>query len=434
VGKRLSAEVLAHRNRDELLQAYVAEQKGTEDIGREFGCSGFTIAQWLKEFGIPIRKNGDILHPRNDKEWLWNAHVNEGKTTVAIAKEAGVSACTVRIWMKQLGIPIKTLEDKMLERVGTYWQDEAWLRAAYIRNGRNTKALCREIGVDHRSVEKYLDLYGIPRRTLEEFFDLSSSDLTFWDEWSPNMAFVLGYAFADGCVSPRSLTMVSVDRDLLEKIAECVRFTGNIVGYSQTGISTLVKSTKVKPQHALILSDRRLPEKLAKYNLVPRKTLIAEMPTNIPSDCIGPFVRGLFDGDGCARLQAHGKNKTKTLHLITVSASPKLIYPLQDAIASACGAKGKVVVVKRPSYNAMYHLEYINSNDVLRVADLMYKGSQGLYLQRKRDKVGEFVRYAASGYGDNNRWPRYDRDTQELILKTATEWPHIDSPRALVAA
>jgi len=49
-----------------------------------------------------------MRNPCNDEGWLRQKYINEGLSTVAIAKIAQVSFTTINRWLKSYGIPVRS--------------------------------------------------------------------------------------------------------------------------------------------------------------------------------------------------------------------------------------------------------------------------------------------------------------------------------------
>ena len=349
----------------------------------------------------------------------------ERRTSGDIGRELGVRPAMIRAWARQYGIAVPSRGSRPPIEVERYLLDSDWLANAYLRHERNTCGLAKELGVSTGTVIRHLQSHGIAPRTRDEWREFEPSfNLSFFEQWTPEMAWVIGYAFADGCVRPRGLRFISTDRDLLETVATQVNFAGRILSRNRLA--------PCKTQYDLILTDRRLPEILAGYNLVPRKSLIAEMPKGIPSSCIGSFVRGVFDGDGCAFLP-NPKAKPTSFRLSFASGSLQFAEGLYAAIEDASGAAGRV----RPNFKngrvGAYSVDYLRVADCLKLLALMYRNSCGIYLRRKKEKATKFLEALAVAPDNRFRWRQFKPEVQRLIVQSLAEWPTIDNPMEIAA-
>ena len=116
----------------------------------------------------------------------------------------------------------------------------------------------------------------------------SRVDQGFFSAWNPEMAYVLGFWFADGWMTQPDqdafICFVSKDREHLELI-------GNIM-HSEHHIHTQGEGCFRLP-----IGSKRLWNDLANLGGMPAKSLVVEMPS-VPGHCIRQFIRGFVDGDG----------------------------------------------------------------------------------------------------------------------------------------
>ena len=108
-------------------------------------------------------------------------------------------------------------------------------------------------------------------------------------------AYTLGLLTSDGNVQNKSSTiticLTNTDGYILEKInEELLSGLGNIL---------VTHKEDEKPRKVLGFNGKHLKDKLAEYNIVPRKSyIIKELSTKIPEELYHHYIRGLFDGDG----------------------------------------------------------------------------------------------------------------------------------------
>jgi hypothetical protein len=111
----------------------------------------------------------------------------------------------------------------------------------------------------------------------------------FFSAWNVEMAYVLGFWFADGWMSQpqhkASICFVSKDRDHLELVRKVMQ-SGHPIHQQGQGC------------FRLSIGSKQLWHDLYNLGGRPAKSLVAEMPS-IPQPLIHHFVRGFVDGDGC---------------------------------------------------------------------------------------------------------------------------------------
>ena len=187
----------------------------------------------------------------------------------------------------------------------------------------------------------------------------------YFESWTPSMAYCLGMAATDGNVSHYTLTfeLHQKDQPFLDFIRQEI---------CPSAIITTRKNYK-----RIRINSKRLTNSLAAYSIVPRKTKIIHANYDIPSDCLGAFLRGCFDGDGWVHLRRNG------IECGLVSASRKFLFDLQ----LKCGHRGRIRV-RSTKQSPLYYWE-MGKTDSLWLRDLMYSDN-GFALERKRDT---FFRY-----------------------------------------
>lgn len=130
---------------------------------------------------------------------------------------------------------------------------------------------------------------GIPKRTAAEQKLLSYIE-QFFSQWTPEAAWVIGLLYTDGHVHGQTVSLSSVDLELLEKVRE-------LVGSDLT----IHKAKQSYDKHRFIWKlDIHHPKMIADLRgigLSERKSLTMTFP-EMPSIHIRHFIRGCWDGDG----------------------------------------------------------------------------------------------------------------------------------------
>lgn len=125
-----------------------------------------------------------------------------------------------------------------------------------------------------------------PRRTCNE---------AFFDTWTPESAYLLGYFAADGCMfrNPRGsyyLDFTSTDRELIVLVKRLLHAPQRINVMQPKG-----RARKIR--YHLQIGSKRLFERLRTLGFTERKSLTLRFP-DVPMRALPHFVRGYFDGDG----------------------------------------------------------------------------------------------------------------------------------------
>src|SRR3989338_10996403 len=202
----------------------------------------------------------------------------------------------------------------------------------------------------------------------------------FFDVWSEEMSYVLGFIFADGSIfkNPRGseyLDITSTDMDVLIKI-RCVLNSNPAIS------NRIYKNERWKQSYKIQIGNKYLIKQLKMLTVTPRKSLVMELP-NVPEVFLGDFLRGYFDGDGSVNLGRYWrKDRNQWKWEFTTrftSGSNKFLADLADVLRAH--TKGGFIYTK--SKNSGFELVFARQ-DSLNLFKFMYRDTSGdLYLERK---------------------------------------------------
>jgi hypothetical protein len=187
----------------------------------------------------------------------------------------------------------------------------------------------------------------------------------FFETWTSNMAYILGFITADGNVSKNSLRIKIHKNDI-----EILEFIKSNLGGGPIRIS----------KENYIIADFnsiKLIESLKLYEVVPNKTAKLKLNFDIPEIYIRDYIRGLFDGDGCVWLRPHG------ISCEIVSASKNFMDKIFAFIKV-----GKLRCRKYPNdlaRNPQYILTINKLKNILEFRDFIYH-EDAFALKRKKEK------------------------------------------------
>ncbi|MBI2042067.1 MAG: hypothetical protein HYT20_03585 [Candidatus Nealsonbacteria bacterium] len=202
---------------------------------------------------------------------------------------------------------------------------------------------------------------------------IHSLDEKFLDKWSPKMAYILGFWFADGYMRHEKsyrIMFSSGEREPLLKIRECLNSNHPIYRRNDRDFQ-------------LIVFSKRLYYKLIELGGKRAKSKTIEFPF-VPSKYTADFVRGYFDGDGSVFYTTYMHTKIKRLRTELrsnfTSGSPTFLDGLQDILANTLGFIKKKIC----SYNdgSSYKLGY-GTYDTMKLLKFMYYPNFPIGLERK---------------------------------------------------
>lgn len=212
----------------------------------------------------------------------------------------------------------------------------------------------------------------------------------FFKTWSQEMAYVLGYIFADGSLEDASyirgkyVRISSVELGSIEKIKTWMCSKHKIAERKSL-------SEKRKSLYLLRIGSRRVYEDLLKLGLHPNKSLTMKFP-DVPKKFIPHFIRGYFDGDGCVRIwMTKGKTQEMILRkLCTVftCGSKEFLEELANCISKNIGTKQLNVYNSRRSFMLSY-----STSDSVKIFCYIYKNVEsGIYLKRKAEIYKQYFK------------------------------------------
>lgn len=203
-----------------------------------------------------------------------------------------------------------------------------------------------------------------------------AKDISFFESWSNDLAYIVGFAMADGCVNNQGLHfgLKTTDKCILEFISSKIKPSPQIrdtVVYDS-------RTDKYRHRSMLDIYSKKLVTIIEDYCLIPRKTGKEKIPSNIPYNYIADFIRGMFDGDGSV-----GCYKGSPLMASICSSS----YSFLEDLQYLCG---KIGTIHKSNSIFQWRMSVIDS---LKFKNIIYNGR--FCLQRKKDIFDnyDFVNY-----------------------------------------
>jgi hypothetical protein len=201
----------------------------------------------------------------------------------------------------------------------------------------------------------------------------------FFRVWTPEMAYVLGLWWTDGCMRIKSNTgahefeIASNDREHLESIAQTIG--GNY------GLRKVFKDSHC---YKITFCSKEMYQDILAHGGTPRKSRTIGFPY-VPPELLPHFVRGVVDGDGT--LAWNGDRPV--LHIY--SGSRQFLFDIAAAIEHTTG-------MYAPNVNANRALWYIKWSTVRAksLASWLYFDNPGIALDRKRAIATKFLEWPSN--------------------------------------
>lgn len=200
--------------------------------------------------------------------------------------------------------------------------------------------------------------------------------------WNGEMAYILGYIFADGCISfdknrkknPYTLNITSIDKKHLYKIRKSLN-SSHKVGKKTNGRNGIAFQLQIR--------NSTLCEDLINLGIKPRKTYNTAANINIPDKYFHDFTRGFFDGDGTVYI--YRVNNVPQIKAGFLSTSPAFFEKFNLRLCKNLNITKKNIHLKNKHNNSKLRIYDIHLyiGDCEKLAEFMYQNNPSLYLNRK---------------------------------------------------
>lgn len=220
-----------------------------------------------------------------------------------------------------------------------------------------------------------------PKRYVETFFDI----------WSPEMAYILGYFAADGSMykNPRGgcyISFTSCDLELIQTVKRILNVSNRIETYQSEHLNW-------KLRYTLQIGSKIVFKKFLELGFTPAKSLSLVFP-RIPDNFVNHFIRGYFDGDGNAyyKLSKRGGRNgyAKHLHFSIRCGSKQFLKTTRMTIKCLYKIPGSLYY-----HSNAFSLAYAGKN-VVKLYGFLYPNKSLLHLTRKRLKLEKGIRFLGS--------------------------------------
>lgn len=198
---------------------------------------------------------------------------------------------------------------------------------------------------------------------------------SIFKSFDKQVAYLLGYICADGCVSKEGKLMFATkDKILLEKINSAFQSNKPIKSYGNG------------KYFRLEFCSHEINNDLLKLGIIPKKPLRL-YPLNLPKEIYPDFVRGFFDGDGCFAYHV----SYDTYKSMITSSNYEMLKWIHNILPTQRGT----IYKRMPT---CYELRY-GFEDTLRLGNFIYKNlvSADIYLPRKFALFQKIKKFADSG-------------------------------------
>jgi len=159
----------------ELRQMYCDDNMTQSEIAEVFGVSQICISRQMKICDIQTRTHSEAklgrLRPNNplkpQKKYLEEMYHDKKMSSVKIANEIGVSHRSILNWMQLYGIESRTVSESMI--INSLKPLKKDLEEMYLGRMMSIYKIADEIGVSYSIISIWLQSYGIETRTGSDY-------------------------------------------------------------------------------------------------------------------------------------------------------------------------------------------------------------------------------------------------------------------------
>jgi len=202
----------------------------------------------------------------------------------------------------------------------------------------------------------------------------------FFDTWTEESAYVLGFIYADGHLQEEKgamrLWLHNDDKDILEQMKAAMASESNIYQYGK--------------HHKFCVTNKYLTDRLRELGLTPKKSLTIQFP-DVPHEYLRHFIRGYFDGNGHFTYEDKGTGSRRLVSGITCG-SESFINVLSDVLHELGLKRANVGYIdRRSSGRGVYYQMRYYKTDSIRLYHLMYDNAT-IYMRRKKEYADQYIR------------------------------------------
>lgn len=298
---------------------------------------------------------------------------NESVPSPKLAQRFGCTPANIRYHLRARNIPRRHFHKLTPEKA-----DEIVSR---YKQGESSGVLAAKYGITDTSILALLHRRDVYVRNTSESHCRYTVNHTAFDTITEESAYWIGFLMADGCVLDRkkrlpvlALCLAEKDKDHIEQFRQFLNATHPL--HSNPG----KLNGKVFPRWCIKIASRELCATLAKYGVVPRKSLIAQV---IGLETNRHFWRGVIDGDGSIFIIS-ARSGTRSCVSMGLTGAASLLQQFIGFI------KGHLPDVELKTYSTKINSAAVRvqttSTKALRILALLY-GDCTVALPRKADLV-----------------------------------------------
>lgn len=248
-------------------------------------------------------------------------------------------------------------------------------------------------------LKEFLKEHGVKTRSLSESKRIYKVNEDFFNKIdTEEKAYILGFSYADGCVSKDyrvfKFGLQARDIDILQKIKKAMKSDHKITKYIASGKYKVIQ---------FAVTSKKICSDLKKHGCINKKTFLVKFP-DINKELLRHFIRGYTDGDG------YVSSKEKVVSII---GTEDFCLSLSDIFKEKFMIKGTIRTAGECKNNNIKEIRF-RVRESYRILKWLYSDCN-IYLDRKKEEAEKIV--------ENKRVLSSDYiGVEKRVNKNSTKW------------
>lgn len=247
-------------------------------------------------------------------------------------------------------------------------------------NGISSEEIAKEYVVAGSTVTNRLKKNGITiRSNSESKIKYIKNDDYFNEIDTPRKAYFLGLMYSDGNVhkinSWIKVALLESDKNVLQE------FSNDIFGFEKIKYYESTHGSGTSKMAEFGFYSPKMDDDLAKHGCMYNKCFKIRIPS-LSDELMLHFMRGYIDGDGCVYV-----NKTNTRIKVTFASNYEFCEDIKKYMKEKYNFNWSIYKKKNPGSG---DLTLNKTEDIYKFMDMIYKDSDGLYIERKYKKFIDY--------------------------------------------
>lgn len=264
------------------------------------------------------------------------------------------------------------------------------IKRMYLKENKTPMEIGDKYNVQRHKINYLLKKYNIQKSVSEAKRKYEINEHYFDEINTPNKAYILGFLYADGYNNRINNTIVlSLDRkdeDILLKIREEVGSNKPIYHHDYINQSDGIE----RHMSELNFASKHMCEQLERFGMIQNKTFEIDFPQFLSEELISHFIRGYFDGDGCACEYKDKTRKSGNAFCISMMSSIQLCKNMQKYLNNKQNIDLKVNYPSgKKELNGIIRTK--SKSNITKFINYIYKDAN-LYMERKHKKCLEILK------------------------------------------